>query len=746
MPRLARVRHRIRAWGAGLAVIGALAIVPRVAPAQATGRDTSRTVILDSVQKTFGAPLDSTRRAGLAGDLSRTVDAEVRVAMFEMASGETLPAMSRLERLSSLVDADTASVGAPERSALHFLLSQSYYRLGMMTSFRREAEAAMQGGRTRYASVLGPQLMVEAYRTGDYARAASLASELPAADATGLGTLVQGLSAYQSGDLAAARAAFGRAAAANGPFATYAKYMDALARLRADTSAAAGAVTTLESVATSASGPFADQARLTAAQVAYEGERYDDAIRIATSIPDGSPVAAPALLTRAWALYKLDRVADAERAFSDFATRYADRPDAEEAKLMAAQAQLELGRSTEAERVFQQVADSSASNVGLLQAQTNAAIAAVSRALVADRAADVLVVGDPAGTKALMVRDSATADVMVALGDGPMPAAGAGTIVVPGAAASPIDSIVQRAPPLVRRVLYSPASATTKPRELAERSQSLAAADATVSVTRYRLDEQLEAQQREIALLARLGAMLASDSTSISALAANYQTLADSMARLDQLMTAAEARLRELLGREIEATKSLAAENVRTADSLRTTLAAGASPDDRAALDAEVAAATAYNHIAELAASGLDRAIAHHPAFVMRDSLRAHNASARAAVAQLQSGYSGSRSGVEAALAALRGGDAPYVQSARQAVSDAEARRSAAENEVIAAVSAELSARAEELVASLERNTEAAQFGIASAAFFRAIDGTRAVGAAAGSVGSSRASAPDRRR
>ena len=184
MPRLARVRHRIRAWGAGLAVIGALAIVPRVAPAQATGRDTSRTVILDSVQKTFGAPLDSTRRAGLAGDLSRTVDAEVRVAMFEMASGETLPAMSRLERLSSLVDADTASVGAPERSALHFLLSQSYYRLGMMTSFRREAEAAMQGGRTRYASVLGPQLMVEAYRTGDYARAASLASELPAADAT----------------------------------------------------------------------------------------------------------------------------------------------------------------------------------------------------------------------------------------------------------------------------------------------------------------------------------------------------------------------------------------------------------------------------------------------------------------------------------------------------------------------------------------------------------------------------------
>ena len=114
-------------------------------------------------------------------------------------------------------------------------------------------------------------------------------------------------------------------------------------------------------------------------------------------------------------------------------------------------------------------------------------------------------------------------------------------------------------------------------------------------------------------------------------------------------------------------------------------------------------------------------------------------------LADLQSSYAGSRRDVDAALAALRNGDAPAVQRARQALADAESRRGAVENEVIAAVTAELSARAAEMVASLQRSTEAAQFGVASAAFFRAIDGTRALGGA-GTVGAARSPAPDRRR
>ena len=740
-----RVRFVCVQWLAAAPFVSALA--GPAAIAQSSTRDTARTIIVDSVRKTYGVAVPSRTADAAAADLTRTVDAEVRVAMFELASGDEVAALSRLERVSALAARDSTSVGLPERAALHFLLSQSYYRLGILTGFRREAEAALAAGQTRYASVLRPQLLVEAYRVGDYTRAVMLSRDIPVNDASGLGPLVAGLAAYQAGDLTAARSAFGRASASASPLAAYARYMDALAQLRADTAHATNGMAALEAVATSATGAFADQARLTAAQVAYEGERYDEAIRIAGAIPPTSQLAAPALLTRAWALYKLDNVDDAERAFSEFVTRYPDRPEHDEAQLMSAQAQLELGRSAEAERVFQSVADSSASTVSLLQTQTNAAIAEVARALVADRSAPLLAVGDPAGAKTLVLHDSTSTIGVVAAVAGPeaTPGAPAPVSVTVASALAHLDSVAQRAPSTVKRVLFAPASATRQPRELADRSQNLARADAAVAVARYRVGEELEAQQREMALLARLAATLAGDSAAIGSLAASYQTLADSIARLDQLMAAAEVRLRQMLGREIEETRSLAAENARTADSLRTALAAGAGPEDRAALDAEVAAATTYTRIAEIAVTGLDNAIAHHPAFAIRDSLRAHNASAKAVLAQLQSSYTGSRRDIDAALAALRGGDGPDVQRARQALADAEARRGAAEGEVIATVTAELSARAAEMVASLQRSTEAAQFGVASAAFFRAIDGTRAVGGV-GSVGTSRLPAPERRR
>jgi len=718
-----------------------------LAGAQVPSRDTARTVILDSVKKTYGDP------AGRgAPDLTRTIDAEVRVAMFELAEGQELSALDRLERLSSLVGRDSAASGGPERAALHFLLAQSYYRMGMLAPFRREAEASLASAPGRYAPTLRPQLVVEAYRTGDYARAATLARDLPNGEQSGLGSLVAGLAAYQSGNLPAARTAFQRAATSGGEFATYAKYMDAVAQLRSDTAHAASAVALLESVASGATGAFADQVRLTAAQVAYEGENYADAVRITSTVGDSSTVAAPALLTRAWALYKLDRVDEAQRAFTDFATRYSNRPERDEAQLMAAQAQLELGRSSEAEAIFQRVADSSSAGVSLLQAQTNAAIADVARALVTDRAADLLIAGDPANAKALVLRDSSDAQAVLAAVTG----SGSTTSVVtsqpavmPVAGSSRLNSLTAGMTPGVRRVLFAPVSATRQSGDLAVRSQSLAGADAAVAVARHRLAEEMEAQQRELALLNSLAVSLSADSAVIGGLAADYQTLADSMARLDALMAAAETRLRQMLGREVEATRASAAENARTADSLRAALAGSATPADRAAIDAEVATAAAYTRIADMASTGLDKAIAHHPAFVTRDSVRAHGVHAKSLLAELQGSYSGSRRDIDAAMATLRGGDGPAVRAARQALAEAEGRRTTVEGEAIAAVTAELSARTSELITGLQRSGEAAQFGVASAAFFRAIEGTRAVGdvgSPRNRAGQSRNASPERRR
>ena len=720
--------------------------VPREAMSQSTKRDTSRTIIIDSVQKTVGPPPAGASQALASGELTRTVDAEVRVAMFELAMDRPYPAMSRLERVSAIVRQDSTGLAEPERAALHFLLSQTYYRLGMLSAFRREADG-LAGASTRYASVLRPQLLLEAYRSGDYARVASLSRTQSSNDATGLSSLVTGLAAYRSGDLAGARTAFARASASNGSFAPYAKYMEALTQIRSDTAHAANAVASLEAVAAGTTGAFADQVHLTAAQVAYEGRRYEDAVRIAGTVGDSSQLGAPALLTRAWALYKLERIDQAAQAFSDFGTRFPNRSESDEARLMAAQAQLELGRSGDAEGVFQRVADSSSAGIAMLQAQTNAAIADLSRALVTSRSVDMLTLGDP-NAKALVLRDTSTAgDVIGSFGaTSSTPSTGSGlTAVLAAPDAARLDSIAARAPTMVKRVLFTPALPTKQLADVAVRSQNLIAADAAVAVARYRLSEQLAAQQREIALLAQLGGSLAADSGQIGAMAVNYQTLADSIARLDQLLSAAEARVRALLGQEIEGTRSLAAENAKTADSLRSALASRGGAEDRAALDDEVATAAAYAKIAELAAQGLDRAIAHHPVFVARDALRTRDASARGVLAAMQSSYAGSRRDVDAALGTLHGGDTPEVQRARQALADAESRRNAAEGEAVTAVNAELSARAGRLIADLQRNTEAAQFGVASAAFFRAIDETRAVGGA-GAGGSSRSRDPERRR
>jgi len=723
-----------------LAVLAlAAASVPRATRAQSTKRDTSRTVIVDSVRKTV-APLPPA-----SAELARTVDAEARVAMFELAMDRPYQALSRLERVSAIVRQDSLGIGEPERAALHFLLSQTYYRLGMLSAFRREADGLV-GGSTRYASVLRPQMLVEAYRSGDDARVATLSRTQPSNDATGLSALVTGLAAYRSGDLAGARTAFARASTSNGSLAPYAKYMDVLTQIRSDTARAASAVASLESIAAGTTGAFADQVHLTAAQVAYETRGYEDAVRIAGAIGDSSQLAAPALLTRAWALYKLERIEQAAQAFSDFGTRYPNRSESDEARLMAAQAQLELGRSVDAEHVFQRVADSSSAGIAMLQAQTNAAIADLSRALVASRSVETLVLGDP-NAKALMLRDSSTAgDALASLSASSTASTGSGltaVLAVPDVAR--LDSIAVRAPTMVKRVLFAPASATKQLGDVAVRSENLVAADAAVGVARYRLSERLDAQQREIALLTQLSGSLAADSGQVSAMAVNYQTLADSIARLDQLLSTAETRLRDLLGREIEGTRTLAAENAKTADSLRSALASRGSAEDRAALDDEVATAAAYAKIADLAATGLDSAIAHHPVFVARNALRTRDVNTRGVLAAMQSSYAASRRDVDVALGTLHGGDTPEVQRARQALADAESRRTAAEGEAVAAVNAELSARAGRLIADLQRNTEAAQFGVASATFFRAIDETRAVGGA-GSGGSSRTRDPERRR
>ena len=305
-------------------------VVPPATPRDTTVRDST---MRDSTMR-VATPSDTTARRTAAPtppptptmDQGRGMDAELRVAFFELTNDRYVAALSRLEWLQAAPTTMSAA-GAPGalrgREDVSFLLAETYYRLGMDEAFRKTAEPLVwtsTGG--KYAPLLRSQLVLEAYRRGDFVAAkrvsdAMAAAATPSGDA-GFGALVSGLTAYQSGRYPDARAAFAKAQAGGAPYASYAQYMDALAQLRADTTQTAAATQALQTLASSASGDIADQARLTAAQLAYEGGDFAQAATLAGAVSPTSSVASQALLTRAWALYKANQIAPSGEAFAEF--------------------------------------------------------------------------------------------------------------------------------------------------------------------------------------------------------------------------------------------------------------------------------------------------------------------------------------------------------------------------------------------------------------------------------------------
>ncbi|MFL5563078.1 MAG: tetratricopeptide repeat protein [Gemmatimonadaceae bacterium] len=645
-----------------------------------------------------------------------------------------IPALTRLQWLSTSPIALTgaaASSALRGREDLMFLLSQAYYRLGMDSAFRATATPLTASSTAaRFGRLLRSQLLLDAYRHGDFAGAIRLAGTMGSED-QGLATLVAGLASYQTGDVAGAKQRFATARSSAAPYGQYAQYMEALTTLRADTTQRATAVTSLESLASSATGELQDQVRLTAAQVAFEAERYDDAARIAGQVSPSSGLAAEALLTRAWALYKGNNIAAAGQAFDEFATRYPQLPERDESRLMAGQALLQLGRTSDAATIFRTVADSATSESRLLQARAQGAMSQAARALVQARAAGFLFVNDPANGKTIALDVGAGSERQVlaaAFGDS------ASTIVpvVSAAEIISLDDVSRRfdelAPSgdLPRRVVFAPASATKNPQDFAARSQALYAADAAVVVAQHTLAELLASQQRQILLLQAMQGRLASDADAMAATAARLNAARDSLARLAVALDAASTRLRQMFVAQINTTRMLANENRASLDSVKASLAGAQGTSEYIVLDTESQTATAYSQLADIIERGLDTALGHHPVFAKRDSVNARGQQIATLLGETQSALAGARQAVTDEIARLQSGGSDRTRALQAELASAESRRTTAENSLVAVVDAELRARATEMIASLKRDTEAAEFGSASASFFQAIDAGQA--------------------
>ena len=688
--------------------------------------------------------LDQTAMRRILGDTSVVpqenqpagVEAEIRAALYELMHGRTIPALSRLQWLSTSPTAlgTTADAGtARNRENMLFLLAETYYTLGMDEAFRAAArQLATTASASRYTPIINAQLMLDAYRRGDYAGAITISRSLGQTQrALGIGSLVAGLAAYQLGNYTDARTSFAAATATGAPYADYARYMDALTMLRVDTASGGAALTALQSLASGASGEFADQVRLTAAQLAYELEQYPVAVQLADAISRTGGLAAQAQFTRAWALYKSDQLAPAGEAFADFATRFPQLPEREESRLMHGQVLLQLGRTAEAATLFRTVADSTNAAVTTLQARTAGAMTDAARALVMARAAGLLFIRDPATGKTISLQDGAGAEpqilaAMFADTMGTLPAVRAPEVVSLTDVTTRIDAIRPSLEAVVpQRVLFAPASATRNRADFGLGSQALYEADVAVALARYRLDEQMEAQRLQLALLRRFQSILAADMAGFDTLTRGLSAAQDSLARVSTHLANASARLTRMFMVQVSETRRVADENIAAIDSLRRGMAGGLAPADESILTQERQTAQYYRSVADLIESGLGGAIARNPIFALGDSVRGRAARVATLLAEARGAGEETQRLLASAIAEMESMEGERVRTLRAAVTSAEALRTTAETRLISVVDAELRARATEMVAMLRRDTEAAEFGSASALFFQTLDAER---------------------
>ena len=687
--------------GLSLAALAVIAL-----PLQAQQRPTTTRATMTLADTSLMPPIDP----------ARALEAEVRVALNDLLANRTVSALQRLQWLASLppttAAAGTTSETLRGRGDMLFLLAQAQYRLGMDSAFRSNAQAVLSSGPARYAPLLHSQLLLSAYRTGDFARVAELVNGPGGDQARGLAALVGGLAAYQLRNYPTAATKFAAAKATGSPYADFAEYMDVLTSLRTDTTRTAAALTRLEALAQTAKGSFADQVRLTAAELAYETSAYDRAIAFANAVTPNGGLAPLALLTKAWAQYKSKDIAGAGQSFAAFADQYPLLPQRDEARLMAAQSLLQLGKTDESARLFRLVADSGHSEASRLDAKSNDAVMNLARALVRARAANLLFVNDPEMGKTIALEETAGADpqilASVMMGTTPtLPQVEVARIVS-------LNDLMQRynaigdslGTMLPKRVLFAPASANAAPTVFAQRSEAVMAADLDAAITSQRLRLATRNASLRLMQIRGLQQAMKGRADTVAKLVARVDTTDTRLRGLLASIDTTEAHLRGTLVTEVRNVQGGPAYvlSVR-ADSLRQR---GLIP---AGVDVEA-----------LVAARTDSMLNALPLFLLRDSVRtrlgivrqqladSHEA-IQAADVLFAAAETGQLTDTSAALTRLRGAEAAAMS-----------RRSEAEAGLIAAVSTELTARATDLLTLLQHDLQAAEFGTATAAFFNAID------------------------
>ncbi len=677
-----------------------------------------------------------------APDQARGVDAEVRAALFDLVSDRPLTALSRLEwlALSPTPVGQDPTADRHTREDLLFLLAESYFRLGLSSAFQTVAQQLLILAPTgRYVAVVQMQLMLDAYRRGDLASARAQAAKATGTPDASLAEFVVGLAAYRAGDFPAARASDAAVIAGGNPaYVPYARYMDALATAQGDPSRAGTALDSLQPLVANATGPFADQVRLAAAQLAYQAAQYPVAAQFAAQVSANGGLGPDAMLARAWSLYRAGQFDSSAALFGEYAVRWPQLPGRDEARLMHGQILLEQHHAASAEPYFAQAADSLTTEIAAMRGHLNAAAAQAASALVAARAAGAIYVRDAETGKALMLAPDAGAEgsvVMAAFNASPPPALAdttpptmltVGDVQARFAAIAPTLS-----PDVPQRVFYTAASSPRAYADYLVSDQALLAADLAAAVAQFRLRMALGDRAMRVAALKNLQLLVVEGSANLNEQSRQIATTSDSQDVMSRRLVAARQMLRDAMDRQTSNTRASATHNLHTLDSLRASLSTIADATDREVLATEIQTAGIYRELAEKIRRGADSAIKLHPVFGLRDSIAVRLVRARSSSTQGQQLLVANATLVTVDLARMEATESDPTRAARRALTVAEQQRQEAEQRMVSLVNEELRARAAQMVEALERSREAADYGSASAAFFVAVEAKATESAAA---------------
>ena len=180
---------------------------------------------------------------------------------------------------------------------------------------------------------------------------------------------------------------------------------------------------------------------------------------------------------------------------------------------------------------------------------------------------------------------------------------------------------------------------------------------------------------------------------------------------------------------------------MRQIDSVRQVIRGAGTSEDVATLDREAATAAEYSHIADVIDHGLATAIAAHPAFALRDTVRLRGERTRELIVQTQRAVVAGEKAVDDQMARVTQGDS-LRGALRTFLTAASTNQAQAANTLTSAVARDLSLRGTGLANEARRDAEAAEFGAAAAGFFRQVAADAGPTGASGSPGASAGDPP----